>query len=220
MADSYDTHKTRIEAAIDVPPADWQPIEFFPHLHQFGEVAAFRAEVNRQSFVFYAKLTRSEGEGVDAWTISQVTPQNGHRQPVVGPFKSWRHCRDAFWPVWRRMVLDLQDGATIAAYGADVFNDPKASESDLVRVRFVRGDDTLVISPDFDRDERDYTVTGVGQISIAGVRASAGSTSVWTANGGVFDSEDGRMVQQGTVIACTVTSEDRSGSTVYVFTWL
>ena len=149
MAESYDTHKDAVEAAFPVPPADWQPIQFFAHLHQFGEVASFQAEVNRQSFTFYAKLTRAEG--VNAWTISKVTPQSGHRQPVVGPFKSWRHCRDAFWPYWRRIVGGLQVDEIVHRYGEDIFDEPRASESDLTRIRFERGEYRLEFSPEFDR---------------------------------------------------------------------
>ena len=219
MAESYDTHKDAVEAAFPVPPADWQAIEFFPHLHQFGEVAAFRAEVNRQGFVFYAKLTRSDG--VDAWTILEVTQQNGHRQMILGPFKSWRHCRDAFWPYWRRTVTDLQIDEIVHRYGADIFDDPRTGESDLTRIRFERGEYRLEFSPEFDRDLTAYEVSGTleGALDISGIRTSSNATVLWTRHGTPFDTLTGLSVQSGTVLACTVTSEDRSGSTVYVFTF-
>ena len=217
MAESYDTHKAAVEAAFPVPPADWQPIEFYPHLHQFGEIAAFRATINRQSFTFYAKLSRSEG--MDSWTISKVTLQNGHREPVIGPFKSWRHCRDAFWPYWRRLVSGLQVDEIIHRYGADVWNDPRESESDLIRVFFERGDYRLAISPEFDRDVKEYTVSGnlEGAIDIAGIRQSAGGTTTWTRAGSVLERLTGVDVLSGTTIAATVHSEDRETSTVYLF---
>ena len=220
MSESYNVHRAAVEAAFPVPPADWTPIDFFPHIHQFGEVAAFRSEVNGQSFLFYAKLTRTT-EGEDSWTISKVNPQNGHREPVIGPYKSWKHTRDLFWPFWRKLVSGLQVDETVHRYGADVFDDPRTSESDLTRLRFERGDYRLELSPPFDRDDTTYMVTGdlSGPLDIGGIRTSPGATVIWTRHGTPFDTLTGVTVQSGTVLACSITSEDRTGTTVYVFTF-
>ena len=217
MTETYEYHKDAVERDFPVPPADWRAIEFFPHLHQFGEVASFQAEVNRQSFVFYAKLTRIED--LDAWTISKVTPQTGHRQPVIGPFKSWRHARDAFWPYWRRIVGALQVDEIVHRYGEDIFDEPRTSESDLTRIRFERGEYRLAFSPEFDRDVTEYTVSGnlAGPLDIGGIRTSPGATVLWTRHGTTFDTLTGVTVQSGTVLACSITSEDRAQTTVYVF---
>ena len=217
MAESYESHKDAVEAAFPVPAADWQAIEFYPHLHQFGEVAAFRATINRQSFTFHAKLSRADGN--DAWIISRVNPQNGHREPVIGPFKSWKHCRDAFWAFWRRTVTGLQVDEIVHRYAGDIFDEPRESESDLTRLRFERGEYRLEITPPFDRDDTDYVVSGdlSGPLDIGGIRTSPGATVIWTRHGTTFDTLTGVEVQSGTVLACSITSEDRGATTVYLF---
>ena len=224
MARTYDQHKATLELTATVPPADWQPLTFRHELHEHGEVGIFQATVEGQSFTFHAKVTRVGDE--DEWTVSRFHDAGfrpggdigSHRQVIVGPFKSWRHCRDAFWPRWRRMVLDLQGGEVVNAYGADVFDDPRAGESDLTRIRFENGDVRLVISPDFDRDETAYTVTGtLGTVAITGVRTSTDSTAIYTRNGSVFTDLTTVSVSVGTSIAVTVRSMDRASTTVYVF---
>ena len=219
MSESYNVHRAAVEAAFPVPPADWTPIDFFPHIHQFGEVAAFRSEVTgRVSFSTPSLLAllrvRTPGR-------SQRSTQNGHREPVIGPYKSWKHTRDLFWPFWRKLVSGLQVDETVHRYGADVFDDPRTSESDLTRLRFERGDYRLELSPPFDRDDTTYMVTGdlSGPLDIGGIRTSPGATVIWTRHGTPFDTLTGVTVQSGTVLACSITSEDRTGTTVYVFTF-
>ena len=224
MARTYDQHRETLEAAQTIPPADWQALTFQAGYHDPGEVGIFRATVAGQDFVFHAHYARV-GD-VDEWSVNrfhEVGHRRGdaigaHRQLIVGPFKSWRHCRDAFWPYWRRTVLGLQSGEVVNSYGADVFDDPRASESDLTRIRFERGEERLTIAPDFDRDETSYAVTGsLGTVAITGVRTSADSTTTYTRNGSVISNLASVAVSAGTNVAVTVRSQDRSTTTVYVF---
>ena len=113
--------------------------------------------------------------------------------------------------------MDLQAGEVVNSYGADVFDDPRASESDLTRIRFERGDDRLVISPEFDRDETAYSVAGTGTVAVTGVRNSADSTVTFTRNGSVITNLDAVSIVVGTNIAASVRSMDRSSTTVYIF---
>lgn len=224
MAKTYAQHQAELEAAATIPAADWQPLEFQQGVHEPGEVGIFRSTVNGQSFVFHAKLVHYDAE--DEWTVSrfhEVGYRPGgeigaHRQLIVGPFKSWRHCRDEFWPRWRRIVLNLHAGEVLAAYGKDIFDDPRASESDLTRIRFENGDDRLVIAPEFDRDETAYTVIGnLGTVAITGVRQSADATLTYTRNGSVIGNIAAVSVSAGTNVSVSIRSMDRSSTTVYIF---